>query len=256
MKKYVILLLIIFQLKSFASQVPVGLTSNNVFTWSMWENDKGQLKHFLYLNNKSQKEVKIQIKLKKYKSVGTGFEEIKADKEIHKVFLPPNRITKIDYPINADKMSFMEFVEDGKSIGLLSFNMEEPQRSFVDNKYKYYTNAGTNGSKTGAWIRIVNVYDPHTELSIMSTIKNATDICFMKIVNSGGTATQLPAQLDSLQASDKSILKFDQVNNLYTVKLQGDFGKEKYVLFPVLIELLQNGKRSADMGNTIAVFKE
>jgi hypothetical protein len=93
-------------------------------------------------------------------------------------------------------------------------------------------------------------------VSIMSTIKNATDICFMKIVNTGGPSTEFPAQLDSLQVSDKSILKFDQVNNLYTIKLQGDFGKEKYVLFPVLIELLQNGKRSADMSNAIAVFKE
>jgi hypothetical protein len=255
MKKYVILFLIIFQLKSFAGQIALGLTSNNVFTWSIWENDKGQLKHFLYLNNTAQKEVKIQIKLKKYKNAGNDFEEVKTDKEIYKVFLPPNRVTKIDYPINIDKMCFMDFFEDGKSIGLLSFNMEEPQRSFVDNRYKYYTNAGTSGAKIGAWMRIVNIYDPHTEVSIMSTIKNASDICFVKIMNAGGPVPQLSASLDSLQASDKSILKFDQVNNLYTVKLQGDFGKDKCVVFPVQIELIQNGKKS-DMNNKIAVFKE
>lgn len=256
MKKYIILLLISFQLKSFAGQIEVGLTSNNVFTWSIWENDKGQLKHFLYLNNKTQKEVKIQIKLKKFKNAaGGGFEEVKTDKEIHKVFLPSNRVTKIDYPLNSDKMSYMEFFEDGKSIGILSFNMEEPQRSFVDNKYRYYTNAGISGSKTGAWMRIVNVYDPHTEVSIMSTIKNATDVCFMKVINPQESSQPLATKLDSLQASDKSILKFDQVNNLYTVKLQGDFGKEKSVVFPVLIECVQNGKKM-DMSNKIAVFKE
>jgi hypothetical protein len=255
MKKYIFLLLIVFQLKSYAGQIAVGLTSNNVFTWSIWENDKGQLKHYLYLNNKTQKEVKIQIRLKKYKNAGSGFEEIKTDKEIHKVFLASNRVTKIDYPVNIDKLSFMEFFEDGKSIGLLSFNMEEPQRSFVDNKYKFYTNAGITGAKIGAWMRIINIYDPHTEVSIMSTIKNATDICYMKITSSTETAQPLSTQLDSLQASDKTILKFDQVNNLYTVKLQGDFGKEKHVVFPILIELIQNGKKS-DMSNKIAAFKE
>lgn len=255
MKKYIILSLIIFQLQSYASQIALGLTSNNVFTWSIWENDKGQLKHFLYLNNKAQKEVKIQIKLKKYKNAGTGFEEIKADKEIHKVFLPPNRVTKIDYPVNIDKLCFMEFFEDGKSIGLLSFNMEEPQRSFVDNKYRFYTNAGISGAKVGAWMRIVNVYDPHTEVSIMSTIKSPADICFMKVNNSPELTPQPTMQLDSLQPFDKAILKFDQVNNLYTVKLQGDFGKEKSVVFPILIECVQSGKKS-DMSNKIAVFKE
>jgi hypothetical protein len=256
MKKYIILLLIMFQLKSFAGQIELGLTSANVFTWSIWENDKGQLKHFLYLNNKTQKEIKIQIKLKKFKNAaGGGFEEVKADKEIHKVFLPSNRVTKIDYPLNADKMSYMEFFEDGKPIGILSFNMEEPQRSFVDNKYKYYTNAGITGAKTGAWMRIVNVYDPHTEVSIMSTIKNATDICFMKVVTAGGSGPRPALSLDSLQASDKSILKFDQVNNLYTLKLQGDFGKEKSVAFPIFIEQVQSGKKSG-MSNAIAAFKE
>ncbi len=256
MKKYVILLLIAFQLSAYAEQIPLGINTNKLFAWSIWENTNGVLKHYLYLNNSTQKEIKLVIRLKKYKNAGNEFEEVKTDKEIYKVFLPLNRLTKIDYPTNSDKLSFMEFFADGKSVGLLNFNMEEPQRSFVDNKYKFYTNAGTGKEKIGMWMRFVNLYDAHTDVSIMSNVKNGTDVYLVKIVNPAGSTVQLSTKLDSLQQFDKSILKFDQVNNLYTQKLQGDFGANKFVLFPMTIQLIQGGKVMNTITTNIAVFKE
>lgn len=257
MKNYILLFLISVTVKTFAGQIPVGITSDNIFTWGVWENDKGVLKHYLYVYNKTKKEVKLQIKLKKYKPSGNDFEEVKMDKEIYKTVLAPTRVTKLDYPASSDRMSYMNFFEDGKSVGVIPFNMEEPLRSFVDNKYKYYSNDMINKVKAGLWMRFVSINDPLTEMTISTNLKNPNEAVFIKVINpKNEDEKKYQAKLDSLQQTDKTILKLDASTPAQTVKLQGDFGSNKFIIFPTSIQYVQNGKVVAGTDSKIYIVKE
>lgn len=257
MKNFLIILFSLLIVRSIAGTIPVGINSEKIFAWSVWENEKGVLKHYLYVFNKTKKEVKLQIKLKKFKPVGTNFEEVKLDKEIYSTFLAPSRLTKLDYPISTDRMGFMGFIEDGKPVGILQYNLEEPQRAFVDNKYKFYTNCGVNGAKEEVWVRIESVHNPHSEISISSNIKNPNDALFVKIIHpKTDNASSYEGILDSLQQTDKSILKLDQSTASRTVKLEAELGQEKFIFVPILIQGTQNGKKGSGGSFTLPFFKE
>ena len=62
MKKILSLLALLIILKVNASAIGMGLNSPNIYAVNVWENNKGQLKHYLYIYNKSEKHVKIVIK--------------------------------------------------------------------------------------------------------------------------------------------------------------------------------------------------
>jgi hypothetical protein len=257
MKKYIILLLSVIVLKLNAGTIPVGISSENIFTWSVWENEKGVLKHYLYVFNKKSKEVKFQIKLKKYRPSGADFVEVKTDKEIYKTYLAPTRITKLDYPTTMDKMSFMEVFEDGKSIGLLSYNLDEPVRSFVDNKFKFYSNAGIDGSKENIWMRFESIFNPTTEVTFSSNLKNPDEVCFIKIINPKTEVVKTyQGVLDSLQGTDPSIIKLDKTSAIQSTKLESDLGQEKFILIPVLLQGKQSKKKTFQSAIQLPVYKE
>ena len=137
MKKILSLLALLIILKVNASAIGMGLNSPNIYAVNVWENNKGQLKHYLYIYNKSEKHVKIVIKQKKYKWVGTVAEELKApEKELYKTELAPGRITKVDYPLIPGPGNYMNFTQHGIEIGLLDFNAAEPERAIVEDQYK------------------------------------------------------------------------------------------------------------------------
>lgn len=257
MKKCLLLLLVVLTVRVFGGQIPVGLNSDNIHAWGVWENEKGVLKHYLYVYNKTKKEIKLQIKLKKYKPAGNDFEEVKMDKEIYKTALAPARVTKLDYPANSDRMCYMNFFEDGKSIGVIPFNMEEPLRSFVDNKYKYYSNDVINKLKAGLWMRFVSINDPLTDMSFSTNLKNPNEAVFVKIISlKGEDESKYQAKLDSLQQADKTILKLDPSAPLQTIKLQGDLGGNKFIALPLIVQYMQNGKEVGRIFSKVYIIKE
>ncbi|HET6228159.1 MAG TPA: hypothetical protein VFF27_17900, partial [Bacteroidia bacterium] len=158
MKKYLSLLALVLIVKAHASTIGLGLNSTNIYAISVWENNKGQLKHYLYLYNKSDKHVKLVIKQKKFKWVGSVPEEIKApEKELYKTELAPGRITKFDYPLTPPAGNYMNFIENGKEVGLLDFNAAEPERTIVEEQYKYYFNNGISGGSTMFWFKFESI---------------------------------------------------------------------------------------------------
>jgi hypothetical protein len=112
MKKYFLILFSVFQIQVHASQIVVGLNTKNITVWNFWENNNGNLKHYLCLYNQTQKEIKIEVKLKKYKSVGTNFEEVKTNKTFYKVNLVAGQLMKLEYPTQSDKLDFMALLEE------------------------------------------------------------------------------------------------------------------------------------------------
>jgi hypothetical protein len=253
MKKYFSLFALFLIVNTHASTIGLGLNSTNVYAVSVWENNKGQLKHYLYLYNKSEKHVKLVIKQKKYKWVGTVPEEIKApEKELYKTELAPGRITKFDYPLTPPAGNYMNFMENGKEIGLLDFNGAEPERAIIEDQYKYYFNNGVNGGSSMFWFKFESISAFDTKMGISCKTKNANERYVLKQVSPSEDRSQ---NLDSLSQTDKTVIKLDPTNNKYTAKVQGNFGQEKIVLIFFRAETYQNGKFVSSQGIAIPFSK-
>lgn len=253
MKKYICLLVVLLVVRINASALGLGLNSAAVYAISVWENNKGQLKHYLYIYNKSDKHVKLVIKQKKYKWSGAVAEELKApEKELYKTELAPGRITKVDYPLIPAPGNYMNFSENGKEIGLLDFNATEPERAIVEEQYKYYFNNGINGGSSMFWFKFESVSAFDTKIGISCKTKATNERYVLKQMNSSEDA---PQNLDSLSQTDKSVIKLDPTNNKYAAKVQGNFGQEKIVLVFFKAETYQNGKLAGTQSVAIPFSK-
>ena len=240
MKKYFCLFALLVVFKVNAGAIGLGLNSSNIYAINVWENNKGQLKHYLYIYNKSDKHVKIQIKQKKYKWVGTNAEALKApEKELYKTELAPGRITKVDYPLIPPAGNYMNFSENGKEIGLLDFNAAEPERAIVEEQYKYYLNNGTSGGSTMFWFKFESLSAFNTKMGISCKTKAVNERYVLKQINVSENSSQ---NLDSLSQTDKTVIKIDPANNKFDGKVEGDFGQEKIVLTLFKAETYQDGK--------------
>ncbi|HRG38497.1 MAG TPA: hypothetical protein PK289_08195 [Bacteroidia bacterium] len=239
MKKIISVLALLIIITN-VNAIGLGLNSSNLYAIGVWENNKGQLKHYLYMYNKSEKHVKVVIKQKKYKWVGAVAEELKApEKELYKTELAPGRITKVDYPLIPGPGNYMNFSENGKEIGLLDFNATEPERAIVEDQYKYYFNNGTNGGSTMFWFKFESVSAFDTKMGISCKTKATNERYVLKQMDG---AEDKPQNLDSLSQTDKTIIKLDPTNNKYEAKVKGNFGQEKIVLVLFKAETYQNGK--------------
>ena len=257
MKKYASLfVLVILIIKSHAGNpntLGLGLNSSNIYAINVWENNKGQLKHYLYIYNKSEKHVKILIKQKKYKWVGNVAEELKApEKELYKAELAPGRITKLDYPLSPGAGNYMNFSENGKEIGLLDFNSAEPERVLVEEQYKYYLNNGISGGSSMFWFKFESLSAFDTKMGISCKTKATNERYVLKQMD---TAEDKLQNLDSLSQTDKTIIKLDPTNNKYAAKVKGNFGQEKIVLVFFRAETYQNSKFVGSQGIAIPFSK-
>lgn len=257
MKKYFLILFSVFQIQTYANQIPIGLNTKNIISWNFWENNNGKLKHYLCLYNKTQKEIKIEIKLKKFKSVGANFEEVKTKKIFYKVNLVAGQLMKLEYPEQSDKLGFMEFLEEDLRIGLLSFNLEKPEPSFVQDKYKYYSNAGINGGATIFWMRLESIYHANTEIGIFFNLKNDNESFLIKIIDlNKNDGESYWTKLNTLQKTDSTIIKLDQLSPIYTFQLRKDFGEEKIVIFEIIAEHIEENKMVSAHNTRTPIFKQ
>ena len=253
MKKYIFILIIISQIPCFASQIVVGLSSKNIIVKNIWERNSGELKHFLYVYNKTQKEINLEIKLNSFESNGTNF-HLADSHTIYTNQIAPNLITKFEYPQSSTNLDFMCFIEDGIDIGLLNFNAKEPEKSFVNDQYNFYSNEIDRSVEISLWLRYKSLSDPSSEVGVLS-IEKASDYLLLRFANdSKNDLKKYEGKLDSLQKTDKSIIKLDQSNNVYTFKLNKDFRKENVLYFYFIIESIARNKVKKDYLFEIPVF--
>ena len=202
---------------------------------------------------KTQKEITLEIKLNRFKSVDSRF-KLTNSNTIYTKQITPNLITKIEYPKSSTDLDFMCFIEDGIDVGLINFNSKEPEKSFVDEQYTFYCNEVGNSANTLLWIRCESLSDPNTEVGVMIT-KNDADYLLVRFANdSKDDLKKYGGKLDSLQQTDKSIIKIDQLNYLYTFKLNKDFGKNNVLYFSIIIECISRNKVKAAYIAEIPVF--
>lgn len=257
MKMYFLILFSLLQIQALGSQIVVGLRAKNTVIWHFWENKNGHLKHYLYLYNKTQSETVIDINLKRFKSIGSVFEVEKAQKIFDKVRISAGQFKKLAYPEEKGRLDFMNFFEDGNDIGLLHFDLEKPDKSFVQDKYRYYSHAGMNGASTLFWTRFESIETEDTEIGISADFKNPNETCLIKIIDSDPIEGESYwTKLYSWQKSDPTIVELRQSNNLHTFHLRRSFGKESLLIFEIIVEYIENEKLGRANNARIPLFKK
>ncbi|MBL7892176.1 MAG: hypothetical protein JNL63_06070 [Bacteroidia bacterium] len=145
----------------------------------------------------------------------------------------------------------MEYFENGRSIGILPFNSNKPDKSLIKKKYKFYSNSSINQGPGMLWIRFESIYNTKTQIGISANLQNTKKYFLIKIVADEKEGELFWTKLFTLQKSDTSIVKIDKSNKVYSFKLQRDFEQEKPVIFTIIGEHIeeleffenQNGKR-------------
>lgn len=128
MKQSFFLLLLLLPLAARASQIVVGLRSDNLVAWSLWERAGKERKQYLLVQNKSPQEVALTIRLKRFIPMGPGFKEVKTTTVFHTLRLAGHQVVRLPHPQAATQHDYLEFVENHTSIGLLTFNTPPPPK--------------------------------------------------------------------------------------------------------------------------------
>ncbi len=235
MKKILIVLLFLFSLKAHASQLLIGLFSENIVAWNIWEYKDGVLQHHLLLFNKGKSARELQIKQKSFKAKDTSFEVVPTDVTFHQLSLDPGQLVKVAYPQRTDEARFMEFFENRESIGMLEIREEEPAKAFVDKKYGFYSNEGINSGPLGYWVKLKSIHDPKTEVVFGFDLKlsKKEHSQLIKVLKHDQNIPQDQSDLAVLKAADKTIIEISQPKSEAVFNL--DLNPEEKSFQPVFL---------------------
>jgi len=182
------------------------------------------------------------------------------DKTFYKVNLTANQLLKLAYPEIPKDKDLMNFFEDGKDIGLLNFNSDKPDKSFINDKYKFYSNSSMNAGPNFFWMRFESIYNTNSEIGITVKMRNENDYDYylLKLITKDKEKDDGElswTKLYSLQKSDESIIRLDKLSNPYTFQLQRDFGQKKVIEVVFIVEFIRNGKMQTAENGRVPIFK-
>lgn len=258
MKKILpLLLLLLVSLKSYSSQLAIGLISENLVAWNVWEYKHGELKQHLLLFNQSKKEIAVTIKEKRYYDNGITFKDISTDTTFHELALAAGKLVKVPYPQSTGKMVFMEFLEDGEKIGLLEINPAHPPKAFVQKKYGYYSSEGINSGLLGFWVKLTSIYDPNATISFgydqgqrkyeMSQL--------IKVLQPGEEIPRDQIELAARKATDKSILEINPRQKEASFRIKEKAAGRRFIPVPLLANHLEKDRLLMSAFTEIGIFK-
>ena len=217
MKKYLLLLLLL-PFSGWASQIVVGLRSDNLISWSVWERQGNSLKHFLLLYNRGAAGLDITVKLLRFSSDGNQFTTIATNKTLHQAHLAPHQLVRLKYPAKESAHGYAEYFEDGKSVGLLPISVSRPPAAVLKSSRQFYSNQGANSGEGYFWMAFESIYSPPRQIEFTTAhgffppndmLKEEYLLvkfypAFMALYPQSGT-------LDSLAArADTTVFKFSQ----------------------------------------------
>ncbi|WP_426059516.1 hypothetical protein [Hymenobacter sp. B1770] len=215
MKILLLLLLLLLQLPANASQIVVGLRSDNLISWSVWEREGSSLKHYLLLYNKTPQELDIRALLKRFKSVSTNFEVVPTSRTLFHVPLAAHTLVRLRYPKHDTGLDFMEYFENGAGIGLLPFNNARPDAvALYGLQNRFYSNEGMNNGLAGYWLGLETIYSTPTQVQALIEPTNCSfgGYQLLKICATDEDAQHQAGKLDSLTGEDSSIRRLDSTH--------------------------------------------
>jgi hypothetical protein len=153
MKKYLLVLLLLGLRPALASQIVVGLRSDNLISWGVWAREGTTLTHYLLLYNKSAQPLAVTIREKRFQAAGTGFTGTGTHKRLFSSKLSPGQWVRVRYPESRAKSAWLEYFEHNVSVGLLPLNASRPDAAALAGAaYRYYTNEAANARVAGYWL--------------------------------------------------------------------------------------------------------
>lgn len=153
MKKYLLALLLLGQLPTAASQIVVGLRSDNLISWDVWEREGATLQHYLLLYNKSAQPLNVTIREKRFRAVGTSFTASRTNRRLVSQKLVPRQWVRLHYPDSRAGLAFLEYFEHNVSIGLLPLNARRPDAAaLAGTAFRFYTNDAANAGELRYWL--------------------------------------------------------------------------------------------------------
>ncbi|TGE22362.1 hypothetical protein E5K00_19155 [Hymenobacter aquaticus] len=200
-------LLLLLQLPTRASQVVVGIVSKNLLVWDVWEKDPQNLTHRLLLHSSAAQDVRVEIRLRQYREMNRV--PAPRGKVVFRGKLPPGQLTQLRYPHSPTGHDFLEVFENGRSVGLLEINSRRPEAALVQNGLRFYTNTGANGGPLDYWLGFESLYAGPSRLVFHRFQGYPEEYQLVQIRPGLDTLFHRPANLDSLAASDPSILRLD-----------------------------------------------
>ena len=219
MKKHLLLLLMLLPFSGRASQIVVGLRSDNIISWSVWERQGNSLKHYLLLYNRGIAGLDITVKLFRFSSDGSRFTTIATNKTLHRTYLAPHQLVRLKYPAKASAHDLAEYFENGKSVGVLPIAVDRPPAAVLNSSRNFYSNQGANSVEGSFWMAFKSIYSPPRQIEFTAAhgFSPPSDMlkeeyllvkfypAFMALYPKSGT-------LDSLAArADTTVFKFSQV---------------------------------------------
>lgn len=256
-KLFLITLLFLTGLESYASQLVVGLTSENLVAWNIWEYKQGELKQYLLLCNQGEQKINMEIKEKRFSDNGISFRDISTDTTYFKLDLAPGKLVKLAYPQVKGKLVFMEFLENQKDIGIMEINLTRPPTAFVQKKFGYYSNEGINSGLLGYWVKLSSIYDLKAKISFgLDEQGRKYEVSqLIKVLKPGEQIPRDKMELSAEKATDKSILEVSKGKKEEIFRLTETTGNNGFIPVSLFANHLEKGRLLMSAFNEIGIFQ-
>ncbi|HEX8659576.1 MAG TPA: hypothetical protein VF690_18690 [Hymenobacter sp.] len=249
MRKAFILLLLVLHMPAWGSQIVVGLRSDNLISWSVWERNDNTLTHYLLLYNKGQQQVDVKIKLRRFATVGTNFKDVPTNRTFFHVSLPAHQLLRLKYPKKLLRSDYTEYFENDKSIDLLPATTDQPNKSVLTAPYRFYTNQGLDARYLGYWVAFESIDETPKRLALTAahrfnspseTIKEEYHL--VKLYPGLVYGNQLVV-LDSVYTAgaDASIVRLDATRPSGLVPVNFGVAEPGYSVYTIYIEQVSDG---------------
>lgn len=258
MKPLLLLVFLLFAgIKSYASQLVIGLSSKSLIAWNIWEYKHGELKQHLLLFNQGEKEINVEIKEKRFSDNGNTFSEITTDSTFYKLDLAPGKLMKLAYPQVKGSMVYMEFLENQEDIGLMEINLAHPPAAFVQKKFGYYSNESINSGELGYWVKLSSIYDPKAKISFgLDEQGRKYEVSqLIKVLKPGEEISRDKEELSALKDTDESILEVSKGKKEAAFKLNETTGNQPFIPVSLFANHLSNGRLLMSAFNRIGIFQ-
>ena len=243
-----LLLLVLLQLPVRASQIVVGLRSNNLVTWSLWKRQGLGLKHYLLLYNKGPQAIDIALKLRRFASDGSHFTDVSPHTALGHRRLAAGQLVWLPYPKKLEGRDLAEYFENGASIGLLPGSVGWPPKTVISKQFRFYANQGADARWLGYWLALDSIQALPRRLTFTAehrfpvpdeTLKEKYHLLKLYPDPKGAPWPQTGA-LDSLAAYDASITRFDQAHPSAVVPVPAALAAPGFSYFVVYIERVED----------------
>ncbi|MGI4759483.1 MAG: hypothetical protein ACRYF0_02165 [Janthinobacterium lividum] len=214
MKKYLLLLLLLGGRPALASQIVVGLRSDNLISWGVWQREGSTLQHYLLLYNKSAQSLAVTIREKRFQAVGTNFTDGTTHKRLFSSTLAPGQWVRVRYPKSRAKSAYLEYFERNVSVGLLPLNTSRPDAAALAGAaYRFYTNEAANASGLRYWLAFNALDTPPAHLRLTaaadefshSSPRRGEEAYGLVRLYAAAAAPRQPGTLDSLFATGQGL---------------------------------------------------